>query len=101
MRFSNVQVVWGLHLAEVRGVVSSIIWSTCSRVRPLVSGLNSECQQLIGGKKGANSHEEVCVDKGSSAKTTPDEEDGRLEVALVSADHVGSDDGDDSVPQPV
>lgn len=39
--------------------------------------------------------EEVRVHKGRGAQATPDEEDGRLQVAAVLADHVGSDDGDD------
>lgn len=45
--------------------------------------------------------QEVRVDKGACAETSPDEEDGRLEVASVLADHVGGDDSDDGVPQPV
>lgn len=46
-------------------------------------------------------NEEVGVDKGSSAETTPDEEDRRLKVALIRVDHVWGDDSDDGVPQPV
>lgn len=45
--------------------------------------------------------EEVGVDEGAGAQTAPDEEDGGLEVATVGADHVGGDDGDDGVPEPV
>lgn len=45
--------------------------------------------------------EEVGVDAGGRAKTAPHEEDVRLEVSLVLADHVRGDDGDDRVPQPV
>lgn len=45
--------------------------------------------------------EEVGVDEGAGAETAPDEEDGRLEVAAFLADHVGSDDSDDGVPEPV
>jgi hypothetical protein len=36
---SAAKVVVGTHLAEVRGVVSSNMRSTCSRVKPLVSGI--------------------------------------------------------------
>ena len=36
---SAAKVLWGTHLAELRGVVSSIMRSTCSRERPLVSGM--------------------------------------------------------------
>lgn len=34
-------------------------------------------------------------------KTYPYEEDGRAEVACTDVDHVGGDDGDDGIPQPV
>lgn len=46
-------------------------------------------------------HEEVRVDEGAGAETTPDEEDGRLHVALVGTSHVRGDDGNDGVPEPV
>ena len=46
-------------------------------------------------------HEEVGVDESASAETAPHKEDGRLEVAALLADHVGGDDGDDGVPEPV
>ena len=46
-------------------------------------------------------NEEVCVDEGSRAETSPDEEDAGLEVALVLADHVWGDDSNDGVPEPV
>src|SRR5271170_3537493 len=36
---SAAKVVFGTHLDEVRGVVSSNMRSTCSRVKPLVSGI--------------------------------------------------------------
>jgi hypothetical protein len=36
---SAAKVVVGTHLDEVRGVVSSNMRSTCSRVKPLVSGI--------------------------------------------------------------
>lgn len=35
------------------------------------------------------------------SRTYPDEEDGRAEVACISVDHVGGNDSDDGVPQPV
>lgn len=40
-------------------------------------------------------NDKVGVHKGGRAKTSPDEEDGGLEVTLVGADHVWGDDGDD------
>jgi len=46
-------------------------------------------------------HEEVGVDKGAGTETAPDEEDRRFEVASIGVDHVGSNNGDDSVPEPV
>lgn len=46
-------------------------------------------------------NEEVAVDKGACAETTPDEEDGGLEVTAVLTDHVGGNDSDDGVPEPV
>ena len=45
--------------------------------------------------------EEVGVDEGGGAEGAPDEEDVRLEVAFGLAHHVGRDDGDDAVPEPV
>ena len=39
MFISPANVEWGFHLAEFLALVSSIILSTCSRERPLVSGL--------------------------------------------------------------
>merc|ERR1712137_617170 len=44
---------------------------------------------------------EGALDESDGAETSPDEEDGRLEVTLVGTDHVGGDDGDDGVPEPV
>lgn len=45
--------------------------------------------------------EEVGVDEGASAKTTPHEEDARLQVAVSLTNHVGCNDGNNGVPQPV
>ncbi len=39
--------------------------------------------------------EEVGVDECAGTETTPHEEDGRLEIAVLFADHIRSDDGDD------
>lgn len=46
-------------------------------------------------------NQEVGVDESASAETTPNEEDGGLEVALVGTNHVWGDDSDDGVPEPV
>lgn len=45
--------------------------------------------------------EEVGVDKSASAKSTPDEEYLGLQVTTVLTDHVGGDDCNDGVPEPV
>lgn len=45
--------------------------------------------------------QEVRIDKGAGAETTPNEEDFGSQVPFVGADHVGSDDSDDAVPEPV
>lgn len=45
--------------------------------------------------------QEVGVDEGDSAETSPDEEDRRLQVTLIGTNHVRGDDGDDGVPKPV
>lgn len=44
---------------------------------------------------------EVGVDESAGAETAPDEEHGGFEVAIFRADHVGGDDGDNGVPEPV
>lgn len=65
------------------------------------SGLLEHTVDLLESEALGLGYEEVRVDERASAETTPDEEDGRPEVALVWADHVRGDDGDDGVPQPV
>ena len=45
--------------------------------------------------------EEVGVNEADSAERAPDEEHLRTKVALVLADHVGGNDRDDAVPEPV
>lgn len=65
------------------------------------SGLLHHLVDLLERQALGLGNEEVGVDEGSSAETTPDEEDGRLHVSAVLADHVGGDDGNDGVPEPV
>ena len=65
------------------------------------SGLLHHLVDLLQRQTLGLGDQEVGVDPGSSAETTPDEEDGRLHVATVRSDHVGGDDGNDGVPQPV
>jgi hypothetical protein len=56
---------------------------------------------LLEGEAIGLGYEEVGVDEADGAEGAPDEEDLGAEVALVFADHVGGDDGDDAVPEPV
>lgn len=64
-------------------------------------GLLHHLVDLLEGETLGLGDEEVRVDEGTGAEGTPDEEHGGLHVALVGVDHVGGDDGDDGVPEPV
>ena len=93
-------MVFGIHPEDVRGVVSSNMRSTCSRLRPC------DCVSYgwRTGKRGTNLgfwDQEVRVDQAAEAKATPDEEDLSTKVALVRVDHVGGNDGNNAVPEPV
>ena len=46
-------------------------------------------------------HQPIKQRTEKARKTYPDEEDGGAEVACVGVDHVGGDDSNDGVPQPV
>jgi len=61
---------------------------------PAIGHVGNRVQTHLG-------NQEVRVNKGGGTETSPNEEDGRSEVTLVRVDHVGGDDGDDGVPQPV
>jgi hypothetical protein len=65
------------------------------------SGLLHHLVDLLEGETLGLRDEEPGVHEGARAQASPDEEDRRLEVALVGADHVRGDDGDDGVPEPV
>jgi hypothetical protein len=65
------------------------------------SSLSHHLVDLLERQTLGLGNKEVGVDESSCAQSTPDEEDGRAKVTLVSADHVGGDDSDDGVPQPV
>ena len=56
---------------------------------------------LLEGKTFGFRHQKVRVHKSGCAEAAPDEEHARLQVALVTANHVGRDDSDDSIPQPI
>jgi len=46
-------------------------------------------------------NEEISIDESSGTETSPNEKDARFKVALVCVDHVWSDNGNDSVPEPI
>jgi hypothetical protein len=50
---------------------------------------------LLEGETLGLGDQEVGVDEGAGAEAAPDEEDGGLQVAVLRADHVWGDDGDD------
>ena len=56
---------------------------------------------MLEGQALSLRDKEVGIDDAGRAKGTPDEEDLWTQVAFVLADHVGCDDGDDAVPEPV
>lgn len=58
-------------------------------------GLLQHAIDLLEGETLGFGHEEVGVDEADGAEGAPDEEDFGAEVALVLADHVRGDDGDD------
>jgi hypothetical protein len=76
----------GMRLPPSRGTGSSLLEHAIDLLERKTLGLGDE---------------EVSVDESAGAKTTPDEEDLGTQVTLVGTDHVGSDDGDDAVPEPV
>ena len=59
------------------------------------------CLTILQSQTLSLGNQEVRVDEGASAESSPDEEDGRSEVTPVGVDHVRGDDGDDGVPEPV
>jgi hypothetical protein len=65
------------------------------------SGLLEHAIDLFEGQTLGLWDEEEGVDEGDGAEAAPDEEDLGAQIALVGADHVGGDDGDDAVPEPV
>ena len=93
--------------------------ATLGEVALFATGLSSEggVRLPLGGSAGGSllhhlvdlleretlglGDEQVGVDEGQGAETAPDEEDGRLHVASVLANHVGGNDGNDGVPEPV
>jgi len=64
-------------------------------------GLLHHAVDLLEGKTLGLGNQEPRVHEGAGTETSPDEEDRRSEVAFVRVNHVGSDDSNDGVPQPV
>lgn len=60
-------------------------------------GLLHHLVDLLQGEALGLGDEEVRVDEGACAQAAPDEEDGRLQVALVGVGHVRGDDGNDGL----
>jgi hypothetical protein len=69
------------------------------RRNPLRGGTRSRLLHhlidLLEGQALSLGDEEVGVDEGAGAETTPDEEDGGLQVSVLHADHVWGNDGND------
>ena len=86
-------------LLHTNGRGKGLVWLPLGR--GTWSGLLHHFVNLLESKTLGLWDEEVSVDKGACAQTTPDEEDGRAEVTLSLTDHVWSDDGNDGVPEPV
>jgi len=59
-------------------------------------GLLHHLVNLLEGETLGLRDKEESVDESACAEASPDEEDAGLEVSLVGADHVGSDDSDDT-----
>jgi len=85
--------------ATARDICKGAIWLPLRRCTG--SRLLHHLVDLLERQTFGLGNQEVGVDESSRAETTPDEEDGRLEVAIIGANHVWSDDGDDCVPEPV
>ena len=64
-------------------------------------GLSHHLVDLLKRQTLGLGNQEVSVDERNCAETTPNEEHGRAKVTLVRTDHVGSDNSDDGVPEPV
>jgi len=65
------------------------------------AGLLHHLVDLFEGKALCLRDKEIRVYEGAGAETAPDEEDGGTKVSAVGVDHVGGDDGDDGIPEPV
>ena len=64
-------------------------------------GLGHHLIDLLQGQTLGLGNEEVGVDESDCAETSPDEEHRGAKVTLIDTDHVGGNDGDDGVPEPV
>lgn len=64
-------------------------------------GLLEHTVDLFEGKPLCLGYEEVSVEEAHQAKGSPYPENLGAEVAVLGVDHVGRDDGDDAVPEPI
>jgi len=91
----------------IKLTINSLAHSHCESLGWLPLGRCSWCSlfhhliNLLKRQALGFGNQEIRVDEGGGAEATPNEENRRSEVALVGTNHVGCDDGDDSVPQPV
>ena len=97
----SLSVLGNLHSLLGQSHISSesAVWDPLARVSwrcLLEHAINLLKRQSLG-----LGDEEVRVDEAGKAEGSPDEEDLGLEVRVLLTDHVGGDDGDDAVPEPV
>jgi len=76
------------------------------RVRDPRSGSAGSCLlhhtiDLLEGKTLGLVDQDIGVNEAEGAERAPDEEDLSAKVGLIGADHIGGDNGDDAVPEPV
>jgi len=64
-------------------------------------GLLHHSVHLLEGKTLGFVDEEIGIEEAQDAERSPDEEYAGAEVALVGSNHVGCDNSDDAVPEPV
>jgi len=67
------------------------------------SSLFQHTINLLEGETLGLGNEDECIDQAQGAEGAPNEEDARTEIGFmwICADHIGGDDCDDAVPEPV
>ena len=95
----HTRFVRGLQAARIRLISVSRVWNPLGRVarrRLFQHAVNLFQAEALGLR-----NEEVGEEDTSGAGGAPHEEDLGLEVAVVFIDHVGRDEADDEVPEPI